>query len=157
MNIEKEYPSIPYLEAAAKRRIPGFVHDFLSNGLGNNLSVRKAIESLESVELMPHYLSDADQPNLRCRLFGREYDAPFGVAPMGLTGLVWPHAEPILARAAKAHNIPYILSTMATVTLEEIRKIGGENAWFQLYTPKDPEVLKDLLRRCEVSGYETVA
>jgi isopentenyl diphosphate isomerase/L-lactate dehydrogenase-like FMN-dependent dehydrogenase len=157
MNIDKEYPSIAYMEAAARRRIPGFVHDFLVNGLGDGLAVRKSMESLERVELMPRYLSEADRPNLRCRFLGREYDAPFGVAPMGLSGLVWPDAEFILARAAKAHNIPYILSTMSTVTLEEIHELAGDHAWFQLYTPKEPAVLTDLLRRCEVSGYETVA
>lgn len=157
MNIDKEYPSIAYMEAAAKRRIPGFVHDFLVNGLGDGVAVRKSMESLAKVELMPRYLTEADRPNLHCRFLGREYDAPFGVAPMGLSGLVWPHAEFILARAAKAHNVPYVLSTMSTVTLEEIHEIAGDHAWFQLYTPKDPEVLRDLLRRCEVCGYETVA
>jgi isopentenyl diphosphate isomerase/L-lactate dehydrogenase-like FMN-dependent dehydrogenase len=156
MNIDKAYPSVPYMEAAAKRNIPGFALDYLTNGLGNGVSVRKNREALEAVELMPRYLSEADQPKIRCRLLGREYNAPFGVAPMGLSGLVWPHAEHILAQAAKDHNIPYTLSTVATAGLEKIRKVGGENAWFQLYTPKEPEVLRDLLRRCEVSGYETL-
>ena len=157
MNIDKEYPSIPYLEAAAKRRIPGFALDYVVNGLGGGVSVRKNRESLDTVELMPRYLSEADLPNMRCRLLGQDYNAPFGVAPMGLSGLVWPNAEIILAKAAKAHNLPYTLSTVATVSLETIREIAGENAWFQLYTPKEPEVLADLLRRCNVAGYETVA
>jgi isopentenyl diphosphate isomerase/L-lactate dehydrogenase-like FMN-dependent dehydrogenase len=156
MNIDKQYPSISHIEATAKRRIPGFARDYLVNGLGGGVSVRKNRESLERVELMPHYLSEADQPNIRCRLLGRDYNAPFGVAPMGLSGLVWPNSEKILARAAKTHNIPYTLSTVATVSLEVIREIAGENAWFQLYTPKEPETLKDLLRRCDKAGYETV-
>jgi L-lactate dehydrogenase (cytochrome) len=156
MNIDKEYPCISYMEATAKRRIPGFALDYLVNGLGGGVSVRKNRESLDRVELMPRYLSEADRPNIRCRLLGRDYHAPFGVAPMGLSGLVWPNAERILAQAAKAHNIPYTLSTVATVSLETIREIAGENAWFQLYTPKEPEVLKDILHRCDVSGYETV-
>jgi isopentenyl diphosphate isomerase/L-lactate dehydrogenase-like FMN-dependent dehydrogenase len=156
MNIDKRYPSIAYMEATAKRRIPGFVRDYLVNGLGGGISLRKNRESLDRVELMPRYLSEADQPNIRCRLLGRDYNAPFGVAPMGLCGLIWPNAEVILARAAKAHNIPYTLSTVATVSLEAIHEIAGDNAWFQLYTPKEPEVLVDLLRRCEKSGYETL-
>jgi L-lactate dehydrogenase (cytochrome) len=157
MNIDKQYPSVSYMEAAAKRRIPGFARDYLVNGLGGGVSVRKNRESLDSVQLMPRYLSEADQPNIRCRLFGKEYNAPFGVAPMGLSGLVWPNSEKILAQAAKAHNIPYTLSTVATVSLEDIYAIAGENAWFQLYTPKEPDVLKDLLRRCAATGYDVVA
>lgn len=157
MNIDKAHPSIPSMEAAAKRRIPKFVHDFLVNGLGDNVAVRKSLDALESVELMPRYLAEADQPILRCRIFGRDYSAPFGVAPMGMSGLVWAHAENILAQAAKEHNIPYIVSTMASVSLEKVHEIGGENTWFQLYTPKEPEVLRDLLRRCEVAGYDVLA
>lgn len=156
MNIDKAYPSLAYMEAAAKRRIPGFARDYVVNGLGGGVSVRKNRESLDNVELMPRYLSEADRPNLRCQFLGHEYDAPFGIAPMGLSGLVWPHAEPILAKAAKAHNIPYTLSTVATVSLEKIHAIAPEHAWFQLYTPQDRTVLADLLRRCNQTGYETV-
>lgn len=156
MNIDKEYPSILYMESTAKRRIPGFALDYLTNGLGGGVSVRKNRESLDKVELMPRYLSEADRPNIRTHLFGHEYTAPFGIAPMGLSGLVWPNAEKILARAAKDHNIPYTLSTVATVSLEAIHEIAGENAWFQLYTPKEPEVLADLMRRCREAAYETV-
>jgi isopentenyl diphosphate isomerase/L-lactate dehydrogenase-like FMN-dependent dehydrogenase len=157
MNIEKEYSCVAYMEERARRRIPGFALDYLVNGLGGGVSLRKNRESLDSVELMPRYLSEADQPNIRCRLLGHEYNAPFGVAPMGLSGLIWPNSEKILARAARDHNIPYTLSTVATVSLEEIHEIAGEHAWFQLYTPKEPAVLVDLLRRCEETGYETIA
>ena len=156
MNIDKEYSCVAHMEAAAQRRIPGFVWDYLFNGISRGVSVRKNRDDLDTVELMPRYLQEADQPNLRCRLFGKEYNAPFGVAPMGLSGLVWPNAERILAQAAKEHNIPYTLSTVATITLEETRKIAGENAWFQLYTPQEPEVRQDLLRRCREAGYETL-
>lgn len=156
MNIDKEFPSLAYLEAAGRRRIPGFARDYVVNGLGGGISVRKNRESLDRVELMPRYLSEADRPNLRCRILGYDFDAPFGIAPMGLSGLVWPHAENILVKAARRYNIPYTLSTVATVSLEEIRKIGGEHAWFQLYTPQEPHVLEDMMRRCDVAGYDVV-
>ena len=156
MNIEKRFPCVADIEAAALPRLPKFVGDYLAYGVGNGASVRKNRESLDDVELMPRYLSDVDEPDLRCRLFDREYDAPFGVAPIGLAGLIWPNAEIILASAAKAHNIPYILSTVATVSLEDIRVLAGENSWFQLYTPRDREIRDDLLRRCVQAGYETL-
>lgn len=156
MNIDKKYPCVAYMEETAKRRIPGFMRDYLVDGLDDGVSVRKNREALMGVELMPRYLNDADQPNIRCTFMGRDYDAPFGVAPMGLSGLVWPDSERILGAAAKAHNVPYTLSTVANITLEESRKITGENGWFQLYTPQEPEVRKDLLRRCDEAGYDTV-
>ena len=156
MNIDKRYPCINDMEETAKRRIPGFMLDYLTNGLDDGVSVRKNRQALQNVELMPRYMNDADGPNIRCTLFGKAYDAPFGVAPLGLSGLVWPNSERILAAAAKTHNVPYTLSTVATISLEESRQIAGENGWFQLYTPQEPEVRKDLLRRCQEAGYETI-
>ena len=137
-NIEKRYPCVPDLEAAAMRRIPGFMRDYLINGIGQGVCVEKNRQALNDVELMPRYLADADKPNIGCRLMGHDYDAPFGVAPIGLSGLIWPNSEAILTEAAKTHNIPYTLSTLATDSLENIRQIAGDNTWFQLYTPPGP-------------------
>lgn len=156
MNIDKQYPCVADMEAVARRRIPRFMREYLVGGLGSGLSVQKNRDGLNKVELMPRYLSDGNKPEIGCTLLGRTYDAPFGVAPVGLSGLIWANSERILAAAAKNHNIPYTLSTVATASLEEIREIAGENAWFQLYTPKEPEVLKDLLGRCLTVGYETL-
>ena len=156
MNIEKRYPCVADLEAAAMRRIPGFLRDYLINGIGHGVAVEKNRQALNDVELMPRYLAEADQPNIRCQLMGHGYDAPFGVAPIGLSGLVWAKSETILAKSAKTHNIPYTLSTVANESLEEIRQIAGENAWFQLYSPRAPETRKDILRRCEEAGYDTI-
>lgn len=156
MNIEKRYPSVAEMEATARRRLPGFMLDYLVGGLGTGANVRRNREDLNDVLLMPHYLSAASNPDIRCRLLGREYDAPFGVAPLGLSGLVWPRSEYILAAAAKAHNVPYTLSTVATASLESIRPVAGANGWFQLYPPNDPAVQKSLLDRCHAAGYETI-
>jgi isopentenyl diphosphate isomerase/L-lactate dehydrogenase-like FMN-dependent dehydrogenase len=156
MNIEKRFPCVADLETAALRRLPRFVREYLMGGIGNGVGVQKNRDAMNAVELMPRYLAEADQPNLSCHLLGRNYDAPFGVAPIGLAGLVWPRAETILATAAKAHNIPYVLSTVATASLEDIREVAGENSWFQLYTPREPKIRKDLMGRCEQAGYDTL-
>lgn len=156
MNIDKQYPCVAFMEEKARGRLPGFIYDYLFDGIDDGVSVEKNRQALMDVELMPRYLNDADQPNLRCTFLGHEYSAPFGVAPMGLSGLVWPNSERILAKAAIANNIPYTLSTVATISLEECQQIAGDRAWFQLYTPQEPEVCDDLLRRCEEVGYETI-
>jgi len=156
MNIEKRFPSVAEMEAEARRNLPGFMLDYLVGGLGTGANVQRNRQDMNNVLLMPRYLSPAANPDIRSRLLGREYDAPFGVAPLGLSGLVWPRSEYILAAAAKSHNIPYTLSTVATASLESIRPVAGENAWFQLYPPNDPAVQKSLLDRCHAAGYETI-
>ncbi len=156
MNLEKHYPCVADLEARARRRIPRFMRDYLTNGLGAGVSLRRNRDALDRIVLMPRYLSDAGNPDMSCRLLGREHDAPFGVAPLGLSGLVWPKSEVILAAAARAHNVPYVLSSHANATPERIRAAGGDNGWFQLYAPKDPAIVKSMLDRCQAAGYETL-
>jgi isopentenyl diphosphate isomerase/L-lactate dehydrogenase-like FMN-dependent dehydrogenase len=156
MNIDKKFPCVADMEAAALPRLPKFMRDYLSGGLGNGVGVRKNRTTLDDVELMPRYMSDLEQPDYTCSLLGKTYDAPFGVAPIGLGGLIWANAERILSAAALQHNIPYCLSTVAIITLESAQEISGENTWFQLYTPRDPAVREDLIDRCERAGYETL-
>ena len=156
MNPDKQFPSVADMEAVARRRIPGFMLDYLTGGLGGGVCVQRNRQSLDEVVLLPRYLSDSGEPDIHCQLFDRTYDAPFGVAPLGLSGLVWANSEVILAAAAKEHNIPYTLSTFATVDPEHIRPIAAENSWFQLYAPKTPKIVKSILERCLAVGYETV-
>jgi L-lactate dehydrogenase (cytochrome) len=93
---------------------------------------------------------------LKTELFGQAYDAPFGISPIGLQGLMWPRASKILAKAAFEHNIPFILSTVATASLESIAEITEGKAWFQLYHPKEEELTDDLLKRAEAAGYKVL-
>lgn len=102
------------------------------------------------------YLSEAQQPEISTRLLHYHFDAPFGVAPMGLSSLIWPDLERILAAAARAHNIPYVLSTYACISLERLKPIAGDNGWFQYYPSNDPAVEADLLGRCKAAGYQTL-
>lgn len=156
MILEKKYPSVAYLERTAARRLPGFVKDYLFGAIGGNLNLERNRRALDAVRFMPRYLSAAPRPNIERTLFGRRYDAPFGVAPVGLSGLIWPRAEYLLAEAARRNGIPYTLSTVACASLEAIREVAGENGWFQYYPVNAPEVEASLLERCEQAGYDTI-
>ena len=156
MNVEKRFPCVADMEVAAKRRMPPFVHDYLVGGLGAETAVQRNLTALAEVLMMPRYLSEVANPLIHTKLFGRTYEAPFGVAPLGLAGLLWPNAERILASAAKKQNIPFILSTYANVSLEKIRPFAGDNGWFQFYPPQLPEVETDILERAKTAGYKTL-
>jgi len=96
------------------------------------------------------------QPNLKTEIFGQTYDSPFGMAPVGLSGLMWPGAEMILAETAVKYNIPYCLSTVATQTPETIGPLVGDNGWFQLYSPRQLDIRLDVLKRAKDSGFKTL-
>jgi L-lactate dehydrogenase (cytochrome) len=85
-------------------------------------------------------------------LFGHTYDAPFGIAPVGLQGLMWPNAPEILAKAAFDHNIPFILSTVTTSSIERIAEITEGQAWFQLYHPTEDSMRDAIIKRADAAG-----
>ncbi|GAB5531025.1 MAG: alpha-hydroxy acid oxidase [Roseivirga sp.] len=132
--------------------MPGFAFDYLDGGCNEDINLHRNTADIREVNLVPQYLAPYQKSSLKTELFGHEYDAPFGIAPVGLQGLMWPNATEILARAAMKHNIPFILSTVTTSSIERIAEITEGKAWFQLYHPAKDEFRDDILNRAEQAG-----
>ncbi len=144
------------MEAAAQRRIPRFAWDYMAGGIGRESVLAENCARLDRVKLRPRYLvDDAESPDLSHSLLGTRYPAPFGVAPLGLSGLIWPQAAEHLARAARAEGISFALSGMATSSIEQIGAIGGK-IWYQHYAFIDNDINSDLLKRAQHSGFDTL-
>ncbi len=148
-----KYPGIDDLRSRAKQKIPGFAFDYLDGGCNEDVNLRKNTDEIREVELKPLYLREHSGSDIKTELFGTTYDAPFGISPIGLQGLMWPDAPKILARAAFEHNIPFILSTVTTATIEEIAEVTEGKAWFQLYHPAEKELRNTIIKRAEDAGY----
>lgn len=146
------YPSVADLKKKAKKRIPKFAFEYLEGGCNEDVNLARNKSDIQQVELMPAYLSPHSGVTMETELFGHTYSAPFGIAPIGLQGLIWPNSSEILAKAAKRHNIPFILSTVTTSSIERIGEISEGEFWFQLYHPAEDEVTKSLLERAETAG-----
>ena len=155
-DLDKKYPSIADLEKAVRGRIPRFAHDYMMRGHGRNDCRERNREVLRRVDLRPEYLIETVIPKVETPLFGRTWSAPFGVAPVGLSGLIWPRAPEIAARAALRAGLPFAISTFATTSLERIAEVSEGNAWFQLYAPNVPELQRDLVERAKSAGYEVM-
>jgi L-lactate dehydrogenase (cytochrome) len=147
------YPSIDDLREKARKRIPRFAFEYLDGGCNEDVNLYKNTAELREVELKPYYLTPHAGSDMRTELFGHVYDAPFGISPVGLQGLMWPNAPEILARAAFEHNIPFILSTVTTSGIERISELTEGRAWFQLYHPADNALRDDILKRADAAGY----
>lgn len=141
------YPSIDDLVKKAKTKVPRFAFEYLDGGCNEDVNLRKNTEELRKVELQPYYLSRHTGSNMQTELFGHVYDAPFGIAPVGLQGLMWPNAPEILAKAAFEHNIPFILSTVTTSSIERVSELTEGRAWFQLYHPADNAIRDSIINR----------
>lgn len=147
LSYNSNYPSIDDLIKKAKKRIPRFAFEYLDGGCNEDINLHKNTSELREVELKPYYLNKHTGSDLKTELFSHVYDAPFGIAPVGLQGLMWPNAPEILAKAALQHNIPFILSTVTTSSIERISELTEGKAWFQLYHPKEDKLRDDIIKR----------
>lgn len=150
------YPSIDDLRKKARGRIPRFAFEYLDGGCNEDVNLYKNTTELREVELVPTYLKPSINVNLQTELFGIKYDAPFGIAPVGLQGLIWPNSTEILAKAAHNHNIPFILSTVTTSSIERVSELTQGKAWFQLYHPAEDALRDDIIKRLKNSQYEVL-
>ena len=149
INYNPSYPSIEDLRLKARKKIPKFAIEYLEGGCNEDISLHKNTNELRKVEMKPRYLVPFSGADLKTELFGYKYDAPFGISPIGLQGLMWPKSPEILAKAAFEHNIPFVLSTVTTASIETIAKLTEGRAWFQLYHPAEEKVTKNLLKRID--------
>lgn len=147
-----ELPSIEHLREKARKRMPKFAFEYLEGGCNSDINLRRNTADIREVQLRPYYIRDYKGSELKTELFGETYDAPFGIAPIGLQGLMWPKSCEYLAKAAHDHNIPFILSTVGTASIETIAEITGGRQWFQLYHPAEDELRDKLLERAAAAG-----
>ena len=146
-----KYPSMDDLRNASRKRVPKFAFEYLDGGCNEDVNLHKNRDDINAVELMPYYLSKHTESKMDTELFGHTYSAPFGIAPVGLQGLMWPKAPEILAKAAFKENIPFILSTVTTTSIERAAELTEGKAWFQLYHPAEKELRNDILKRAEAA------
>ena len=153
MDLHATYPALSDLRARAHRRIPRFVWEYLDSGTGAEATKARNRSKLDEVTLMPSILHGEVAPDLSAALFGHTLPLPFGIAPVGMSGMIWPGAEHMLAKAAARAGIPYCLSTVATQTPADLSGVLGDQAWFQMYPPRDPDIRADMLQKARDAGF----
>ncbi len=125
--MEKDFdpnlPSIDELRNRASKRIPRFAMEYLEGGVLSDINLKRNFDEIRNVQLKPCCLGDFSGASMEMNLFGETYSSPFGVSPIRLQGLMWPGATEILAKAAFESNIPFVLSTDATASIEKVAEI----------------------------------
>lgn len=149
-------PAIEDLMKLAKKRMPHFAWEYFDSGTGRESTFRANESEFEKIRLLPEFVKGELIPNTGTNIFGQACSTPIGIAPIGMTSLMWPGAEAALAAMANKKAVPYCLSTVAADSVENIGPLAGEHGWFQLYPPKLPEVRTDLLKRARNSGFKVL-
>lgn len=147
--------SLDDFESPARAYIPRPIFGYIKSGAEREESMRANRAAYESLAFLPRTLVNTGERTQKITLFGRTYDSPFGVSPMGGISLGAYQGDIVMARSTSAAHIPMILSGAALTTLEDV-KTAGPLAWFQAYLPGDDGEITRLINRVAAAGYETL-
>ena len=146
--------NIHELQAMAKRRLPSGVYGFVAGGVEDDHSLRNNRNVFERIRFRPRSPVDVSKRSQEVEICGRKFAAPFGIAPMGISGMFQFDADLELARAAARMHVPFTLSNMSTVPMETVAQSGDHARWLQSYLTGNREQGAKFARRAEAAGYE---
>ena len=130
--------------------------DFIEGAAGREQATDRNQKRFNDITLQPRVMGNIAQRSLNTSFLGRSYNIPFGIAPMGMCNLAWPHADKYLAQVARQADMPVCLSTAGSSTVEDMYHWAGDNAWFQLYVTQSTEQAFELVERVRNAGYNTL-
>lgn len=145
--------SIDDLRSIAKRRLPGGIFDYYDGAALDEVTLHRNSASFNDIEYNPRVLRDVSDIDLSTSLFGHDMAMPVMLSPTGFGRIAHSQGEIAVARASRDAGLDYCLSTLATRSIEEIASVDGLNKWFQVYTWRDREMVKEMVLRAKDAGY----
>ena len=142
-------------EAAARAHLPRPLFGYVCGAAETNLSLDSNRRSFQEYRFVPGVMVDVSKRSTSRTLFGREYAAPFGIAPLGLSALTAYRGDVVLAEAAGQANVPMALSGSSLIRLEDVAAASAA-AWFQAYLPGDDAGIEALVDRVARAGFHTL-
>ncbi|MFC4114321.1 aminotransferase class I/II-fold pyridoxal phosphate-dependent enzyme [Nonomuraea zeae] len=137
---------------AARERLGPAVWDFVEGGAGAERTLAANLTAFEHVRLRPRVLTGLGLPHTKTEVLGRVWGAPVGVAPMAYHTLAHPEGEVATARA----GVPFVVSTFASRTFEDIAAAATAPLWLQVYCFRDRTSTRRLVERAERAGFEAL-
>ncbi len=152
----KHIASVDDLRNRAKSKLPKAVFEFIAGGADDELTLRSNSDDYRLLRLKQRVLCGAGTPTLDSILFNEKISLPLIIGPTGLANLACPNADSILAAEAARANIPFVLSTSSSSSLEDVAKSAGDNRWFQLYVFRDRSITSKLIERARREKYKAL-
>lgn len=146
------------IQRLAKRSTPRAPFDYVDGAAGAETGHRRNLATFRGLELRPRVLRDVGAVDPSVELFGRRSALPFGLAPTGFMRMMHSDGEYAVGASARAHGVPFALSTMGSVDIEQLAAAEPDLwRWFQLYlwSERRDDVLT-LLDRAKRSGYDVL-
>ncbi|MNK28840.1 (S)-mandelate dehydrogenase [compost metagenome] len=147
--------SLDDFEHAARRHLPKPIFGYIAGAVENGATLRENRSVFDEIGFIPRNVTDVSQRSTALSLFGHEYAAPFGIAPMGISALSAYRGDLVQASAASAANVPMIMSGSSLIRMEEVAA-RCPDTWFQAYLPGEPARMAALISRVAASGFKTL-
>jgi 4-hydroxymandelate oxidase len=144
-------------EAVMKKNVPPAHFGYMATGVDDEVTLRANREGFRNFALRPRRLVDASKIDMSTEILGLRYDSPIVIAPTGSNRAFHPDAEIAVSKAAAEGNHLYILSTVATASIEDAIAARGAPVWFQLYTTQRWQIGDALIKRAEAAGAPAIA
>ncbi|GEK22710.1 lactate 2-monooxygenase [Cellulomonas xylanilytica] len=145
------------LEAAARARMSDVAWAYVAGGAGRQRTVQANRDAFDRHRIVPRMLVDVEHRDTSVELFGRRLPAPLLFAPVGVLELAHQDADHAIARAARALDLPMVISSQASVPMEDVAAtLGDAPRWFQLYWSKDDDVVDSFVARAEKIGCDAL-
>lgn len=155
-HIPREIAALGDYEAFARARIDPAVWAYLNGGAGDEWTMRENIAAFARLPLRSRVLRDMHRATTATRLLGVDLDAPILIAPTAYQTLAHPDGEIATALAAEATGTCMVVSTQASLPIEDIAAATGGPLWFQLYIQPDREFTLALVKRAEAAAYRAL-
>ena len=147
--------SLDDFERAAERYLPKPVFAYVSGGVEDNVSREGNRAQFERWRFVPRILRGVGKRSPKTTLLGKEYDQPFGIAPIGIAALYAYRGDLVLARAAKASRIPMAMSGSSLIRMEDVAA-EAPDAWFQAYVTGEERTIREVVGRAADAGFGTL-
>jgi isopentenyl-diphosphate delta-isomerase len=150
-------PSFEALEAAALSAMDDRAYGYVAGGAGGERTIDHNRDAFADWHLWPRVLRDFADRDLTTTVLDTDCSVPLVLAPIGVQSIVHEVGERGTARGAAAQDVPMVVSSAASHTLEALAEdLGDTPGWFQLYWSADDDVTKSFVRRAEAAGYEAL-
>ncbi|HEX2348124.1 MAG TPA: alpha-hydroxy acid oxidase [Ktedonobacterales bacterium] len=143
-------------EPLARERIDPVAWDYYQSGANDEVTLRENRFAFERIRLRPRVLVSVEARDTRLTLLGESLRSPIVVAPMAYQRMAHDEGEAAMARGVGAAGMAMCVSTMSTISLEDVAQAASGPLWFQLYVYRDRSVTESLVRRAEQAGYRAL-
>ena len=140
----------------AKQRLPWPVFDYIDGAADDELTKARNTEAFNRADLVPVVLAGVETIDAGCTIMGRKSALPLVLSPTALQRVFHWQGERAVVRAADKFGLWCGISSLATVSIEEIAALTSGPKMFQLYVHKDKGLNAHMIARCQTAKFDAI-